>query len=141
MTFRTNQIFTPNKGVGKVQPKHENGVRWGGGYKGPTLRKIVFVQPLACDSCHNHICQPPSAKRKTSVFFKQSYNWCFHYLNCREGKETHTHLHTSDLFRPATSSLELLCTGSISTRTVVQPHVMGKLKREDIWAKTVGRTD
>ena len=27
-------------------------------------------------------------------FFKQSYNWCFHYQNCREGKETHTHIYT-----------------------------------------------
>ena len=37
MTFRTKQIFTPEKGVGKVQPKHENGVRWGGGLQRPNI--------------------------------------------------------------------------------------------------------
>ena len=39
MTFRTKQIFTPEKGGegGKVQPKHENGVRWGGGLQRPNI--------------------------------------------------------------------------------------------------------
>ena len=38
MTFPTKQIFTPEKGGGrKVQPKHENGVRWGGGLQRPNI--------------------------------------------------------------------------------------------------------